>query len=134
MSNLTISSLRLKSIKGESFNVRDQGEQAGFAAQFKGYLEHRDSIEVGDEVKARLVLDCTVEENEDPVFSIEVLASIRVGDESGVSLLQSKAGARNAAELIFPFLRQLANPILESLSSSDIEFPFNLPPEVEPHK
>ncbi|WP_313058346.1 hypothetical protein [Stutzerimonas nitrititolerans] len=126
--DLRLTSFRVMEIKGESFNTSPD-ENPGYAGRFQAdILSDITDIAVGGTVSARLAFMAREESEEDPFFSIAVAGHFEIMAETAIAEITGEHGSFQIATYLFPYLRNIAKPLLEQLGAAEVDFPLYLPP------
>jgi hypothetical protein len=126
--------VKVEEIRGVPFepSFEDDGED-GYDARFHVAISRSPSeIELDDYVDVRVKLQTSINDGS-PFFEISVIGTFQVITPEGVSALATREAPYELGSLLYPYLRNVAKPLLELLGANSIDFPY-APPQAPPKK
>ena len=87
-------------------------------------------LKVGDEFEVSITLVTLAEEQ--PFFSMTMIGTFEILGEAAIGDLIHANAPYELGSLLYPYIRNLAKPIIEYLGASAIDIPFAPPPPPSP--
>lgn len=118
--------VRLEEIRATPFTADDDDDdsyQAELAVEFVGSVK---DINVGDEFEISIVM--TALSNAAPFFTMAMIGTFEVLAQPAVKDLSHVDAPYELGSLLYPYIRNLAKPIIEYLGASTVDIPFAPPP------
>lgn len=126
--------VRLEDVKLEEVRATpyepsvDEGDEDTYDAKFQVVLiKPQAAIKAGGFVAVRVKLQTSVNSGE-PFLELSVIGKFQVITAEGVAAVETVEANYEFAALLYPYLRQIAKPILESMGANAIDFPLSPPP------
>lgn len=127
--DLRLTRVKAISITGSEFDFGPEEGMIGFAVKFKSELmESIDSLDVGKSFNVRLSFSGSPTAETDPFLAITMEGTFSILGSTALAEIKGEDGIYKVASLIFPYLRNVAKPLIEGLGATAVEFPFHLPP------
>lgn len=126
LSDVRLKLVRVSEIRGHAYNV-DVNSQ--FEARFKSKITTENiPTELGEDIEVELSLEASMPKTPEPFFMMSVIGTFEIMRKGVIDGLSPQESSYHLGSLIFPYLRNLAKPVIEHLSAADIDFPFSMPP------
>lgn len=131
--DIRLLNIQARSIDASPFTPSVDGD--GYEAKISVELvpPERD-LQVGDEFEVSITM-LTMVDGQDPFFNITMIGEFEIIAESAIADLKDVRAPYELGSLIYPYMRNLAKPILEYLGAEAVGFPFAPPaPPVQEKK
>lgn len=128
--DIRLLNVQAQEIHASPFSPSEDGE--GYEAKINVELiPPEKDLKVGDEFEVSITMLTRVNERS-PFFSISMIGEFEILAESAISDLTHANAPYELGSLIYPYMRNLAKPILEYLGAQAVGFPFA--PPAPPHQ
>lgn len=125
--DLRLQDFQIIEIHGFANHIEEQ-KGAEFQASFTAeYLTDIEKVKTGDSFECSLNFKARQSSDKDPFFVISVKGNFKIRSEDALKFIAIPGSCYEVSSLLFPYLRSVSAPIIESLSQADIEFPLYLP-------
>jgi hypothetical protein len=126
--------VKVEEIRGVPFEPSsDENGEDGYDARFHVAINGSVSeIGLNDFVDVKVKLQTSINDGA-PFFEISVIGTFQVITNEGVSALGTREAPYELGSLLYPYLRNVAKPLLELLGANAIDFPY-APPQAPARK
>jgi hypothetical protein len=127
---LYLNYVTLSHVNGKAFEPdEEQEKECGLRAKFGIKIDSsKFNEESGYELKVFESIETRVGDSKEKTFSIEIVGHYSSNEPEIVKAwIETPEAAYTLATSLFPYLRNLARPLLEHLGAADVDFPWNPP-------
>ncbi|WP_458373040.1 hypothetical protein [Pseudomonas laurylsulfatiphila] len=123
--DIRLLNVQARSIQASPFNPSE--DEGGYEANISvEIVPSEKELHVGDEFEVCITM-MTNAEGQSPFFTISMIGEFEILAESAIADLTHTNAPYELGSLIYPYMRNLAKPILEYLGAQAVGFPFAPP-------
>ncbi|MBH8611183.1 hypothetical protein I4N56_009685 [Pseudomonas mohnii] len=123
--DIRLLNVQTQNIQASPFAPSEDGD--GYEAKISvDLVPPEGDLHVGDEFHVSITM-LTMVDGQDPFFTITMIGEFEIIAESAIADLKDVSAPYELGSLIYPYMRNLAKPILEYLGAEAVGFPFAPP-------
>ena len=131
LQNVTLKFVTIANVSGKSFDQEIEDSDApAFRARFGLSLDREEFNEESDySFKVTQNFEALFTDEAEPFFKMEIVGHFFATSHEGVGeWIDTEDAAYILGSTMYPYLRNLAKPLLEGLGAAQIDFPWSSPP------